>query len=281
MGERTEIARALVPEQPGLPGLAPPADEATELLRGFSVWEEGRDYVASRLPTSVERQVLQRRLLVLDRALKAFEKNPTEEEAVKRALGAFFAGYPTLVNADAPGLVVAYMTDLRTMPRFAIERALDQIKRGQVRVSNGRGTQVPLDPDYPPSSARVYDVAVRALHDRAMEQVKIQKLLRAKSADVEREMTPEERAAVGARIRKMADEARGTLREGIAAATSVERTAADERRRALEERRRAQWEEGCRAAWAAVGREPLHVGGQMVSPELARRVNPALFSGPE
>lgn len=268
MNKRTEIAT----RQEALPGIEPPPDVgAGRLLDQFTVWDETGAVYASRLPTADERDRLTRRHAALDRNLRPLSADARDQDAVKKALAAFFLGYPSLNNADAPGMIAAYITDLRTMPAWAAIKALEKIKRGEVEdVDRRSGRAVPLDPDWPPSSARVYQVAQRIASKPIEEHSKIGRLLGARSAVPE--MADEERAAAGARVRAMADEIRGL----IARPDASQRAALDEReqrRRHREAAMRAEFEERCREEYADLGLEPRKIGGLMVSPELAAKMD--------
>lgn len=273
MKSRTDLTEY----QPQLPGTAPGADAATELLQTFTVWDEGRDVIAARLPSAAERRVLASRLETLDRGLRAFWDDAGDKRAVRDALVLFFNGYPSLRNADAPAMVTAYMVDLKSLPAYAVRQALDDIKHGRVRdVDHRSGREIPLDPDWPPSSPRVYDVAVKIIRAPVGEQVKIRKLFAAKPARAE--LSSEERATAGAKIRAMADAAKRQFAVPDAATLALNRQA-EERREEAQRRREAQLAADYLDEYAELGVEPVKIGGVMISPELAQRINPGLFSG--
>lgn len=262
--------------QPGLPGLAPRPAAIRNLVDSFTMFDEGAVVVINRQPTGAERAALTARLGEIAPALLSIGASVAAKQKAAKLLGAFFAGYPSLLNADAPGLVTAYVADLINVPLFALERALDDIKHGRVMVRE-RGREMPLDRSWPPASTIVYDQAVRVMSDLNGEAIKIRRVLGPTRLAVP-DVSPEQRAIEGPRIRAMADQAIHQLSIGDEA-DLVKSKQAEYARKAAIRRQRDDFDQTMLEQYRQLGVEPFYAGDDLVSPELAQRLNPAAFSG--
>lgn len=257
---------------PTLPGLFPDVD-AAKVLAEFTTFQEGRTTIINREPTPAERQILQKRAAVLGSKLPGLGASRDGRAEAKQMLAAFFLGYPSLLNADAPGLVTAYVVDLQSVPIFALRTALDDIKHGRVTVRDKQGREMPLERDWPPASTRVYDQAVKVMHNFIMEEIQIKRVLGPVKLAVP-ELPPDERRRVIPRIQRMAQEARAALEPAVdpdEEADRIERAAA---RTAAQEESKKQT---ILAEYRRLGVEPVFAGDLLVSPEMVRRNNPGYF----
>lgn len=275
---------------PTLPGILPDVEIAAT-LRLFSTFHERRVVIINRMPTAAERQILSARLVILDEILQPLIKStemfivsrPEKDggglmeidarKMAKRLLGAFFGGYPSLLNADAPGLVTAYIADLRSIPIFALAAALDDIKHGRVRVRDKGGREMPLDKDWPPSSSRVYDQAIKAMTDADTEARKIRTIL-GPTQLAQPEMTAPERERSSAGIqRALAD-----YHKKVAAVSADDIKVELERKTARDAETRRRADEMILGEYRRLGVEPIYAGDMLVTPSMARINNPARFA---
>lgn len=193
-----------------VPALRPDASQA-ELVRQFSPRMEGARAVIERAVTSVERQILQRRNFDLTKALRPISESRDETALVKAMLAQFFKGYPSLLNQDGGSLVGAYMVDLEPMPLFAIARALFDIKQGRVKIRDQKsGREMDMDPDWPPASARVAEIARRHVTDPAKEQRDISRVLNAARIEAPAVTDPVRRKEIGDMLKGLADTLRAS-----------------------------------------------------------------------
>jgi hypothetical protein len=175
-------------------------EQASEVLAQFTTFIEGATVIINRMPTTVERKTLSKRARDLESVIAALGSAGMGE--AKKLLAQFFLGYPSLLNADAPGLITAYISDLRSVPLFALRAALDDIKHGRITVSDGKGRQMPLDKDWPPSSSRIYDIAVKISEPSWQEFTKINRVLG--TVQLARpDMTDDERERVKLKIKSL------------------------------------------------------------------------------
>ena len=261
--------------QPGLPGLTQPA-AIRRLVDSFSMFDEGTEVVINRQPSSAERQALTGRLSEIAPALLSLGASMTAKKKASQMLAAFFAGYPSLLNADAPGLVTAYVADLVNVPLFALERALDDIKHGRVTVRE-RGREMPLDRSWPPASTIVYDQAVRVMSDLEGEAIKIRRVL-GRTKLSRPEISADQSAIDAPRVRAMADEAIRQLQKpdplDLVRLEQVEKT-----RRESIRRQREDFDANVLDQYHQLGVDPVYSDDVLVSPELARKLNPGIFHG--
>lgn len=262
----------MVTAAPTLPGLFPDV-EAVQLLRTFNTFQEGGKTIINRIPTSVERQILQRRAAVLGAKLPGLGSSRDGRAEAAQMLAAFFLGYPSLLNADAPGLVTAYVADLLKVPIFALREALDDIKHGRVMVRDKHGREMPLERDWPPASTRVYDQAVKVMHNFVMEEIQIKRVLGPVKLAVP-ELAPDERRRVIPRIQRMAQEARTALEPAVDPDEQADR---EKREAAAAAAREESKKQTILAEYRRLGVEPVFAGDLLVSPEMVRRNNPGYF----
>lgn len=195
-----------------------PSESQDAMIRQFAPRMEGAVAIIERAVTSIERQVLQRRNFDLTKVLRPISESQEQTILVKAMLAQFFKGYPSLMNADGKSMVSAYMVDLEPLPLFAIARALLDIKQGRIKIRDQKtGREMDLDPDWPPASARVAEVARRFVIDPAKEQLSISRVLNAKRIEPPVITDPARREAIGNMLKGLADTLRASDAEREAA----------------------------------------------------------------
>lgn len=238
----------VVVAQPALPGLAPDVEAATIAAAYHARIDDYGQGVLGlpTLPTAQERAILEQRLGELSRALQPISYAVADRERAMKAFGRLFLGYPTLENVNKAEKAATYTIDLGDLPAFAIEAAVDDVKKGRIK---------DLDPDYPPSSPRMYKIAaahrdeIAAKEKRPIERVLSVKML---SKPVQ---TPKEAAKVGELMRDLAS----GLRVDLDDADLRERKKLFEKQVAGDDRMRHR-------EWAGLGLEPItyRMGGRDV-----------------
>lgn len=234
--------------QPALPGLAPDVEAATIAAAYHARIDDYGQGVLGlpTLPSAQERAILEQRLAELKRALEPVSYAVADRDRAMKAFGRLFLGYPTLENVNKAEKAATYMIDLGDLPAFAIEAAVDDVKKGRIK---------DLDPDYPPSSPRMYKIAeahrdtVAAKERRPIERVLSVKML---SKPLQ---TPKEAAKVGELMRGLADGMKADFTDREL-----------QERRALLDRQVAGDERMKHREWAALGLEPItyRMGGRDV-----------------
>ncbi len=152
--------------------LVPDAGTETLVQRytALIVWrpEGGGDVEAAAVPSPAERAALQHRLDVLRGALV-----PAGHAAAAARVGAAVSdmlggGYASLQNVDRKQHVAGYVAALQDLPAWAVERACSAVRKGQVEG---------LDPDWPPTHARMHQIAERETATVHAERKQIEAVL--------------------------------------------------------------------------------------------------------
>lgn len=250
-----KLINAPQPSLPGLPTAAIPARvaEARRIIGEHAVWDEGRQTMVQTLPTREEREVLGEQLEHLQQTLRPAESDALGRKAIKDKMLSFFNGYPSLRNADAQVMLSAYVDHLKEYPAWVVISAIDKIIRGEVvDVDPRTQREIPLDPDWPPSSIRIATVAKVIMRAPAEEVAKISRLLRARQAPPE--LTPEQRRLTIPRVQRMADAARAQLSPKP---TREEQEAENARAKARVAESLAYQRELAERQWRAEGYEPM------------------------
>lgn len=229
-----------------LPGLLP--DKlADDLVGNFKVIEDSGEKMLVRLPTAQERERLQARREQLVRVLRPISMAVEDKRTAARALASLFAGYPSLRNASAEDMLTAYIAHLQDLPLFAIQRACDDVIHRRIKG---------LDPDWPPASPRIYEVA-----ERYASRVYLEKLPFDHALSIRLALPPPDPARsekVRAKLQELAEALKTKNRpeetpEHKAAAATI----ADAGRRYI------------RSAYEQMGAEPVHASdGTLISPQL-------------
>lgn len=188
----TEIATTTGPAVPAI----------WETLDQFHFFYEGSTVIINRLPLPDERVQFVKRITYLERILAPIKKSSVEMKEAKRLLAQFFLGYPSLLNAPAQEMITAYISDLQDISLLTLRESLDDIKHGRVMVSDGKGRQMSIEKDWPPSSTRIHDVAVKRSEAQWNELVRLRTIIGPVQL-ARPEISPEERARFAVQIKKM------------------------------------------------------------------------------
>lgn len=147
--------------------------------------QDGHRWVMMRAVDGDPRRILEARrkqVRVLLRGLNGVGDQQQAALAVSLAL----QGYSGRI-ADAQGTVTAYTSVLQDVPLWSIQQACDEVRRGRVAGVN---------PDFPPSAARLHQVAEEKLTPLRQELRKLDIVLDSKVHEVDQQIPAEERAAV-------------------------------------------------------------------------------------
>lgn len=119
-----------------------------------TVVRTGAVVVASVLPTADQRRAIQARLADVRRALLPLDRSMAERERAARAVAAMLSGWVNARVADPAAKVSAYIATLGDLPCWVVEQVCHDVARGHVEG---------LDPDFPPSAARLHQLGEEAL----------------------------------------------------------------------------------------------------------------------
>lgn len=208
--------------------------------------DDGAPPESVRLPTVLERQMLDRRRAELAQLLRPACHTREDQLRIGAAIAEMLDGFSSLRNVDRRGLVAGFVTDLQNLPAWAVENACGKVRRGEVEG---------LSLDFAPSSPRLFSLAAAELVPLKAEDFCIAATLRLVAYSGP---TAEEQSRVAEKFRALA--------ESLSVQTSkADIEAAAERTRRLEEINRVAFECTCRAE----GIDPA--GG--VSPSLLRSLH--------
>lgn len=227
-----------------------PPDRATAdlvaVFRNRLEQDRGETVIRGGLPTVEQRRTMQVRQEDLARALRPVRMNEQDRRKAGAAIASMLSAWIHTGRGDPKETVASFTAHLADLPLFAIEEACRKVSKGYV---DG------LSPDFPPSAARLHQLAMDACALLKQEMAQIHEVLAAKAyhepSDAERE-----RIAVG--FRGLADELAGYEDAGRRA----QREAAA---KAMDEANRRVFERDC----LAEGVDPA--GG--VSPSLLRKLD--------
>lgn len=207
--------------------------------------EHGSKYLSRPLEGDA-RAILERRLREIDRLLLPW-RGKQEEARVTSAVARMLSGWDR--GGNATSVVASYCATLNDLPVWAIERACDQIGRGQL---------VDLNPDFRPSAARVHSAVADVIGGLQRERHGLKFILEAPTKD-EQAATPDERERVVGAFKRLAEELRGPPRE-------------DDKRlfAARHHRVMARTDAAILAEWQAAGLKPIMNEGRPMSLTLAR-----------
>lgn len=155
----------------------------------------GQDFVATRLPSVELRSAIKLRLGDVHRALLPLDRSIAEKERAARAVAAMLSGWVNARVADPAAKVSAYIATLGDLPCWAVERVCAEVARGHVEG---------LDPDFPPSAARLHQLGEEAISRLRKEANDLHAVTVARlEAPVP---TEEERARLGAKLMDLKEE---------------------------------------------------------------------------
>jgi hypothetical protein len=156
------------------------------------VWrpQGGGSVEANKIPDASERATLERRLSVLKSTMRPAALAMADRERVGAAVAAMFAGYPSQRNSDARATIATYVMELGGKPAWAVENACSAVRCGLVRE---------LNPDFPPSAARLNQLADLELSSVKTERGKIEALLSVVLSPSKRSQAEQDKAAESAK----------------------------------------------------------------------------------
>jgi len=160
----------------------------------------GTEFVAKRLPSPELRQSIKLRLADVRRSLQPLERSIAEKERAARAVAAMLSGWVNARVADPAAKVSAYIATLGDLPCWAVEKVCAEVARGHVEG---------LDPDFPPSAARLHQLGEEAIERLRKEANDLHAV---STARLEAPApTEEQRQRIGAKLMDLKDELeRGT-----------------------------------------------------------------------
>lgn len=150
--------------------------------------------VARRLPSTHLRAAIAERLADVRRALMPLERSIAEKERAARAVAAMLSGWVNARVADPAAKVSAYIATLGDLPCWIVEQVCRDVARGHVEG---------LDPDFPPSAARLHQLGEEAVAKLRKEAADLHTVSTVK---LEHEPTEEERKRVGLKFMQLTDE---------------------------------------------------------------------------
>lgn len=237
-----------------LPGIVED-NEGADVVDGYIAListERGSDALP-RLPTEPEHKQIARRLERLTSRLRPVSMTVAQQDAVMQLIGQLFERYPAMRNADVASMSCAYLEDLGRLPLFAIRGAIDDVKFGRIKG---------LDPDWPPTSPRLYAAGERHLEPVAVERNKAARVLAVRSIEVP--VSEEMRQRVGKTFTELAE------------ATKVRLEDEHQERRSYHAKQRIGpfGRELLLREYSSLGVEPVTAGksAMLVSPSLAKQL---------
>lgn len=137
----TSISRPIAPADRKL------SDAVASIMN--TIERVGAEFIAQRLPSTELRAEIKLRLADVRRALLPLERSIAEKERAARAVAAMLSGWVNARVADPAAKVSAYIATLGDLPCWAVEQVCGEVARGYVEG---------LDPDFPPSAARLHQL---------------------------------------------------------------------------------------------------------------------------
>lgn len=261
------MAKELIAPAPMLPGLVDEKHLA-DLIASFQIEESqfnGPVYL-NRMPSMIERQMLQKRNIELIAGLKPYGIGKSDPPCeVRQCIAGMLRGYVTLRPDDAADLLDACMLVLHRFPKFAILATIDDVLA--LRVPG-------LSDKYPPNSAQLGRVAANHTAQWGMQQAKIDKILRARGPMRIAEADKPTRGRIEAGFKDLT----GRLSVGVIVGTLTE----DDRAK-VTARQKLEARQEVLKEWAHLGIAPiLNRDGSPMSVALAKQLGRLVeFRGPE
>ncbi len=233
-----------------------PDDSAAAIIdacRGAVAWrpEGGGPAESHRLPNEGERRLLERRRAHLALSARGCGVSDEEKRKAAGAVGLMLGGYLRTRNLDEQAkkhMIAGMVGDLVALPAWAIERACERFRRGEVE-----GQSL----DWAPSSAAVYQQAVREMAGLRVEERAINETLQLQPVQHD---TPEARA-------RLAEKGRDWLTRKDPRAAQL--TAGEHKGTDGYAATREAMAETARSTAARWGGNAPMIGGCPVSPEMA------------
>lgn len=255
-----------------LPGLLPDVESTrlvNDLSAGLGVDDRGREALA-RLPTAVERRLLEKRQDDLISALGAFATSLDGTVQVKFALAALFSGYSSMANAatSPEQTLETYIGWLQDLPSFAVVEAVMLVGRGKaVLMDPATGKPASVGLRFPPTPAELHALAAPLAEPKKGELARVDRLLRIHH-ELPKPVSAEERERVKVAIVEFAQK----LKSSSHGLNEKEKQAREAARARLAEAALAANRDEIAAQWYALGYEPLPgKDGVLHSPALLKK----------
>lgn len=248
------MAQNLTPTRQTPPSLTadPSTANATENLYRRVTWRGNVAILDKQIPDH-QQNALKARLAECRRAMMP-TSSISERAKIGLALSRLFQGYAHTgsLGAGAESSVAAYVAKLSELPAWAVEAAIADIDRGRVEG---------MSPDFPPSAARIFQLAEAKTADVRSEQRRIEIVLQAR-VNEEPSRHPDE-------VRRVADSMRA-LANDIAAKNPPESDEEARRRKERIQRDIERQDAAMILEYHMHGFEPVMFNGRPVSIALAR-----------
>lgn len=260
------MSNDLMVTTPTLPGIAPDA-EIRAIRDQFVVSFVGTDLVTNRMPTRDERRKFLDHIERLGKDLEPIGGRHDTKVAARQPLSDLFMAYGFMRNMTDDQFakeMAAYIHHLSEIPLFAIVAACADVKAGRVfDVDRRTGNRLPLDPDRPPSTIRLRQVAEKHVERMANEKWSFERILRAKRA-LDPPVSEQERKRVGDGLRSLAS---GLAKLSVEDRIEKERLIADKVKKQQDENDRRML-----AQYEARGIRPVYVAGCLLSTHLSGKL---------
>jgi hypothetical protein len=224
----------------------PSADGYTRNLvskyAGLVVWrpEGSGPVVAAQVPTEQEKLALMGRLEKLkDTLLPASISQPEVARVAAAVAGMLGGGYTSLQNVDRKATIAGYTEALQDLPAWAVENGCGNVRHGKV---DG------LDPDWPPTHARMHLIAEKELAPVKLEQAQIMGVITLQLPPQKDEAEAERMTAKAKAWLDRSDPVAAHLMEGL----GIAKPASEEANKQLAEFTKND----IRREWEAAGLEP-------------------------
>lgn len=240
---------------PTIPGLLPDA-EALALALSLDARIDGLNVTVTRMPTTVERQVMAARSEAIGKAIRPMA--PSERPAAAAAIAGLLVGYGYARNDPrAAETIATYVAHLADMPLFAVVAACDDVRERRVYDTDPRtGNRKPLNPDKEPSTIRLGTIAQKHVDRLSAERYAFDKVLLAKKV-LPAPPSQEEREHVAGKLKQLSEDLRAHSAEEDLKVRQRDAARADEKRKGGDRLIRDEYE--------ALGLEPVEQGGLLVS----------------
>jgi hypothetical protein len=200
---------------------------------------------------SRERDALKSRLVECRRAMMPMN-SISDREKIGLALTKLLSGFAHTGSMIPQITIAAYVSKLAELPAWAVEAAIADIDRGRVEG---------MSPDFPPSAARIFQLAEAKMSDVRSEQRRIEVVLNARVADGPARHPDE--------VRRVAESMK-TFAADMAAKIQPETDEQNQKRRENDQRTKERQDAALVLEYHMHGFEPVMFNGRPVSISLAR-----------
>lgn len=253
------MAQNLTPVRQPPPSLTadPATAHAAESLYRRVTWQGNVAVLDAPVPNR-QREALKSRLVECRRALMPVN-SISDRAKIGLALSRLFQGYAHTGSASPESSIAAYVAKLEELPMWAVEAAIADLARGRVEG---------MSPDFPPSAARIFQLAEAKMGDVKTEQRRIEVVLNARVAE-EPARHPDE-------VRRVAESMK-TFAAEMAAKNPTESEEATRERRERDQRNKERNDAALVIEYHMHGFEPVMFNGRPMSMSLARATGARLI----